>query len=102
MIHESRKPRMQFRAVLLLTLLSVFATTDANAINMTIGDIVVQRLGNYGFQNVNSVLSFDDGATDQLYQMYAFLGNANGMIPVTGANFNVDTAISATGNVATS
>ena|GEM_PF-5222527 len=61
---------------------------SAWALNMTVGDVVVQRLGTYGFTSNRSVLSLDAGATDQLFQMFGYLGNANGVVRVDGGSFN--------------
>lgn len=90
------------RAGLLVALLTLITSGEAGAIGFSWGDVVVNRLGNYGFTNTNSVLSFDGGTTDQLYTMYGYLGNANGVVVVDNSSFNVLTAISAVDNVATS
>jgi hypothetical protein len=58
----------------------------AAALNMSYGGVVVQNLSSDGFTATNSVLSFDGGTTDELYQMFGYLGNANGVVPVTTAS----------------
>ncbi len=84
-------------------LLVLLAASDVNALNMTLGDVRAQNLGSYGFNATNSVLSFDSGTTDQLYQMYGYLGNANDVLAITGTYFSVASAITQVGpGVATS
>jgi hypothetical protein len=85
-----------------LPLLLLLAAAEAPALNIASGDVVVRRLGTYGFTHHRSELSFDGRATDQLHQMYGYLGNANGVVPVTKANFDALSGISAAGNTATS
>jgi len=54
--------------------------TPSHAINITSGDVVANNLGSYGFTASNSVLSYDGGVTDELYQMYGYIGNSNGVV----------------------
>lgn len=69
----------------------------ATALNMTLGDVAVRALSAYGFTSGNnSELSFDGGTTDELYQMWGYLGNATGTVDVTGTNFNIQSNISQT------
>jgi uncharacterized protein (TIGR03382 family) len=83
-------------------LAALLLAAPSAAIDITNGDVVVQNLGSYGFTSNNSVMSFDGGATDELYQMFGYLGNANGVVRVDFNNFNVVSAITATANIATS
>jgi hypothetical protein len=78
------------------------AATPAHALNMTVGDVVVRQLGSYGFVSNGSVLSTDGGATDQLYQMFGYLGTTSGVIRVDGSTFTAISAIAQSGNQASS
>ncbi len=93
--------RATIRSTLLICALLLQASV-VNALDITDGDVVVRNLGSYGFTAGSSFLSFDSGATDQLYQMYGYLGNANGVVAVRNANFNVVSAIAGSGATATS
>ncbi len=86
---------------LVVALAAAFAL-PATALDITDGDVVVQNLGAFGFTANNSVLSFDGGATDQLYQMFGYVGTASGVERVNGTNFDVITPLSNVGPVATS
>lgn len=63
---------------------------------------MVQNLGSFGFTAANSFLSTDGGGTDQLYQMYGYIGNASGVVAVDASNFSVVSTITATANIASS
>lgn len=71
----------------------------ASALNISYGDVDVRNLGAYGFTRTNSFLSLDSSGTDQLYQMFGYLGHGNDVISVTpgGGNFRVLSNIAATG-----
>jgi hypothetical protein len=71
----------------------LLTAVEVDAININFGDVAVRNLGSYGFTAANSRLSFDSNATDQLYQMYGYLGNTTGTIDVTAANFGTASAI---------
>ena len=75
---------------------------DAHAIDITWGDVEVVALGSYGFTTGGSELSFDSGTTDELFQMFGYLGNTDDVVRVNGNSFNVQTGIAAVNNVATS
>lgn len=77
------------------------------ALNMTYGNVVVRNLSSDGFTSTNSFLSFDGGTNDELYQMFGYLGNASGVVPVTvggwRSDFSASQAITQTSaNTATS
>jgi hypothetical protein len=91
---------VQSSALALLETIAIAA--PGLAIDITAGDVVVQNLGSYGFTSNNSILSYDSGGTDELYQMFGYLGNANGVVRVAPNDFNVVSAITATANIATS
>lgn len=76
-----------------LALPLLVAGLDARALNVTLGDVRANNLGSYGFTATNSVLSFDGGATDQLYQMFGYLGNASDTVAINGTYFSVASAI---------
>ncbi len=76
-----------------LTLPLLMAGLEARALNVTLGDVQANNLGSYGFTATNSVLSFDGGTTDQLYQMFGYLGNTNDTVTINGTNFSVASAI---------
>jgi hypothetical protein len=86
---------------LIAALAAAFALPAA-ALDITDGDVVVQNLGDFGFTANNSVLSFDGGTTDQLYQMFGYVGTASGVERVNGTSFDVVTPLSNVGPVATS
>ncbi len=86
-------------AVLALsTLVALALPGSAAALDITNGDVVVQNLTSFGFEQATgaNVVTFD-GATDDLYQLYGYLGNANGTEAVTGGAFTPTTAITQTG-----
>lgn len=89
--------RSTLRALWLCLLL---APSAASALDITWGDVVARNLGEYGFTANNSELSFDDGTTDQLYQMYGYLGNANGVVAVDASSFDIISGISGSGATA--
>lgn len=68
----------------------------AHALNLTLGDVRAGNLGSHGFTATNSVLSFDSGTTDQLYQMYGYLGSAADTVAINGTYFSVASAIAQT------
>ena len=74
----------------------------ARALDMTVGDIAIENLGSFGFTSNASVLSMDGGTTDELYQMFGYLGTATGVEPVSATYFDVVSSITAVGNVASS
>ncbi len=76
--------------------------SPAMALDITDGDVVVRNLGDFGFTANDSFLSFDSGGTDQLFQMFGYLGTAAGVERVNGTNFDVVTSLSNVGPVATS
>jgi len=66
------------------------ATGSASALNMTYGDVRVANLDSWGFTATNSQLMTDwNGATgtDQLYQMFGYIGTASGMTAVNSGSF---------------
>jgi len=99
---KSRKRRKSGAIRGLLTALAVALASPSVALDITDGDVVVQNLGSFGFTANNSVLSFDGGATDQLYQMFGYLGTASGVERVNGTSFSVLTPLAAVGPTATS
>jgi len=86
------------------------APAPAAALDMVVGDVTVQNLGSYGFDvqgtdnagAENGVLTFDGGVTDQLFQMYGYLGTASGHVRINSTNFSVSSAITQVGNTAVS
>ena len=81
---------------------------SASALNLTLGDVAVRNLDTFGFTAANSQLMTDwngTSGTDQLYQMYGYVGtvsgsgNANrgGMTAINASSFTVNSAIAATG-----
>ncbi|MDJ0786232.1 MAG: hypothetical protein QNK05_05455 [Myxococcota bacterium] len=89
---ESR-PRRQTGSLLGLALLVSLLAPPAAALNVDFGDIAVRNLGNFGFESTSSVLSYDGAATDELYQLFGYVGNASGMTRITGSAFSVLTDI---------
>jgi hypothetical protein len=80
--------------------------TPASALDMAVGDVTVQNLSSYGFVagggGGNGALTFDSGATDELFQMFGYLGTASGNVRIDATNFNVSTGINQVGNAAIS
>jgi hypothetical protein len=85
----------------------VYAATSAAALNMTYGDVAVRNLDSWGFTATNSEFMTDwngTSGTDQLYQMYGYIGTASGMTAVNSGSFRTGcnagicgSAIAATG-----
>lgn len=90
---------LQMLATLTLVLGS---SAPVHALDITFGDVQVQNLGSYGFTANDSVLSFDSGATDQLYQMFGYIGTAGGVGRVNATNYTEITPISNSGPIASS
>jgi hypothetical protein len=77
-----------FRAAAAAALLG--AASSASALNLTYGDVAVRNLDSWGFTAANSQLMTDwngTSGTDQLYQMYAYIGTASGMTAVNSSSF---------------
>lgn len=94
-LYTLRSGQLAFCAALMLA-------APSQALDITSGDIEVRNLGSWGFTAGNSFLSYDSGATDELYQLFGYLGNANGVVRVDTNNFDEVSTITATSNVATS
>lgn len=98
------------RSLALSTLLLVLTTSPALALDMVVGDVSVQNLGDFGFDTQGTdnpgaetgFLSFDSAATDELFQMFGYLGTASGQVRVDSTNFTVSSGISQVGNTAVS
>lgn len=66
------------------------AASAASALNLAYGDVAVQNLDSWGFTATNSALMTDwngTTGTDQLYQMFGYVGTASGMTAVNAASF---------------
>jgi hypothetical protein len=66
------------------------AASSASALNMSYGDVAVTNLDSWGFTAANSQLMTDwngTGGTDQLYQMFGYVGTASGMTAVNASSF---------------
>jgi hypothetical protein len=66
------------------------AASSAAALNLTYGDVAVRNLDSWGFTATNSQLMTDwngTSGTDQLYQMYGYVGTASGMTAVNSGSF---------------
>lgn len=89
---------------------ALLAATPVAALNMVVGDVTVQNLGSFGFDvqgtdapgAENGVLTFDGGVTDELFQMFGYMGTASGHVRIDSNNFNVSSAIAQVGNTAVS
>ena len=103
-----RSPLHRFFA--LAGLLLPLSGSPANALDMVVGDITVQNLGDFGFDTQGSdapageigFLSFDSGVTDELFQMFGYLGTSSGHVRIDSTNFNVSVGINQVGNSAVS
>jgi len=69
---------------------------------MVVGDVTVTDLTSYGFTRFTSALTFDGGATDQVYEMFGYLGTSAGTVRIDASNFAEVSAISRAGNTAQS
>jgi hypothetical protein len=91
-------------------LLALILAGPAAALDMVVGDVTIQNLNSFGFDAQgteapaaeNSVLTFDSGVTDELFQMFGYLGTASGHVRIDSTNFNINTAINQVGNTAVS
>jgi hypothetical protein len=87
-------------------LLSLALSGSASALDMAVGDVTVQNLSEFGFiaggGGGNGVLTFDSGATDELFQMFGYIGTASGHVRINATNFNITGAITQVGNSAVS
>ncbi len=66
------------------------AASSASALNITYGDVAVRNLDSWGFTATNGQLMTDwngTAGTDQLYQMYGYIGTATGMVAVNSGSF---------------
>jgi len=66
------------------------AASSAAALNLTYGDVAVRNLDSWGFTATNGQLMTDwngSAGTDQLYQMYGYIGTASGMTAVNSGSF---------------
>jgi hypothetical protein len=71
-------------------------STPAHAIQMSFDTVFVDNLGSWGFTSTSSVFSTDSGVTDQLYQMFGWVGTAGDVVRVNAANFDATAPISLT------
>jgi len=83
-----RSVRFPIVAAALLAL-SGLAGSPARALNFSVGDVVVQNLSSFGFENSASRLYFDGGTDNLIYQMMGFVGTAggSGVVAVDGGGF---------------
>jgi hypothetical protein len=61
-----------------------------SALNLAYGDVAVNNLDSWGFTAANSQFMTDwngTTGTDQLYQMYGYIGTASGMVAVNSSSF---------------
>jgi hypothetical protein len=92
------------RRSLVSALLLAFASPDAGAYLMVDGNAVA-ALDSWGFSGNSfdgNVLSFDGGATDHIYEMYGYLGNASSVVRVMPAHFSEQISINGVGGAASS
>jgi hypothetical protein len=92
-VRDSAEPPMVFARrslVALATGLALGLASGASALNLAYGDVAVNNLDSYGFTATNSQFMTDwngTAGTDQLYQMYGYVGTASGMTAVNGSSF---------------
>ena len=99
-----------WKRLTLAVVLSSLVAGRALALNMVVGDVTVANLGSYGFDAQGTetpaaetgALTFDGGVTDQLFQMFGYLGTASGHVRIDSTNFNVTSAIAQAGTSAVS
>lgn len=64
--------------------------SSGSALDLAYGDVAVNNLDSWGFTATNSQLMTDwngSTGTDQLYQMYGYVGTASGMTAVNSGSF---------------
>lgn len=77
------------------------AATHAAALNLSFGDVAVNNLDSWGFTATNGQLMTDwngSTGTDQLYQMYGYIGTASGMTAVNAGSFRTGCQAGVCGN----
>ena len=98
----------RFSPLAVAVCLAFALATPASALDMVVGDVTVQNLNSFGFDvqgteaGENGVLTFDGGATDELFQMFGYLGTASGHVRISSTTFSVTSAIAQVGNSAVS
>lgn len=82
---------MACRIGVLIAVLSLAFAGSARALDMTQGNVVVQDLTAWGFINStnNELLSWDGGTTDEMYELFGYLGNSDGVVRVDSNNFDL-------------
>jgi len=83
---------MQFRIGVVIALSSLAIASSAGALNMTQGNVTVEDLTAWGFINNGSggeVLSWDGGATDEMYEWFGYIGNKDGVVRIDVNNFDL-------------
>lgn len=94
------------RGLALVLLSSALFASPAAALDMVVGDVTVANLGDFGFDTQgsdnpgveNGALTFDGGVTDDLFQMFGYLGTASGHVRIDSTNFDVSSAIAQVGD----
>jgi hypothetical protein len=81
---------------------ALFAASPAAAIDIVVGDVTVDDLTAYGFTQFSSALSFDGGTTDQVYEMFGYVGTTSGTVKIDPSSFSVVSPIAQVGNSAQS
>jgi hypothetical protein len=95
---------------LLVALALTLVAGPVAALDMVVGDVTVQNLGDFGFDTQGTdapgaetgVLTFDGGVTDDLFQMFGYVGTAAGHVRIDSTNFDVSSAITQVGDSALS
>lgn len=94
-------PPTRFAPAAALGLVLALAAVAALALDPLVADITVQDLGDFGFDvqgtdspaSENGVLGFDGGVSDELFQVYGYLGTATGPLRIDSTSFDVASAM---------
>lgn len=93
------------RIALGLALLLAFAAPGEARAHLIVDGSALAGLDSWAFSGNSfdsSVLSFDGGFTDQVYEMYGYLGNASSIVRVTPTHFDELTPMGGVGSTASS
>jgi hypothetical protein len=88
--------------ILSLALALLLQPAPVRALDMVVGDITVADLTAYGFDGITGELTFDGGVTDEMYQMFGYLGTATGSVRIDASSFSQLSPVAQVGNTARS
>jgi len=94
---------MEFRNGTLIALSALAIASSAGALNMSSGNVRVEDLTAWGFINATDgeLMSWDGGATDEMYEWFGYLGNKDDVVRVDSNNFDLVGSFDDAGGFAT-